>query len=212
MTAPYLGGIAITAYAWEGPFALRVQFTTTYGTSYCYQLYAGRSLVGWTESVSDTEILAQVIPSEWPQHITLLAVDPDERSTDYGADLPPRPYNQVKLEWTTVGWPADTRFCEITASTTPGGAVDLDNVLENMLFDSNGDFLYITDPLAGSGNWPFEISGRDATKPDGNRGTPIAVNADIYAHPPDVEFVDDYNRFTAVSDGVDLTVSFTEPA
>lgn len=211
MTAPYLGGIAITSATWEGPFALRVRFSSTYGTTYVYQVYSGRSLVGSTESSSDREIVCSVAPSDWPQHITLLAVDPGQRYTDYGTRLPPRPYNQVKLLWTTSGWSPETRFCEIVAGTEPGGSVDTENIVANVLFDTDRQYSYVTPPLSGSGEWSFEIAGRDDTLPEGNRGTPVSVTATIDAHPPDVEYQqDDYSRFAAVANGTNLVVTFTE--
>lgn len=213
MAAPYLGGHVITSVAWEGPFALRVRFTTTYGTTYCYQVYAGRQLIGWTESVSDLSVMCNYMASDWPEHITLLAVDPAQRSTDYGSYLPDRPYNAVKLGWTTSGWASDSRFIEITSGTTPGGAVDTSNVLANVLFDADRAYTFITDPLEGSGVWNFQIAGRDLTAPDGNRGTAAATSATIFAHPPDVEFAsDDYSRLAVTISGSNIVASFTEAA
>lgn len=211
MSGPFLGGHAITGISVEGPFALRVRFSTTY-TDKCHQVYIGRKLAGQTESPSDTEVICSYVPSDWPEHgPQLLAVEPGNKLTDYGALLPPRPYNSVKLKWTTSGWSPDTRFCEVTAGTEPGGSVDLTNVLQRVLFDADREYEYVTDPLPGTGDWDFEIAGRDATLPDGNRGTAASVSASIYAHPPDVDFTSDgYNRFELAAAAGELTASFTE--
>ena len=211
MSGPFLGGHAIVGVSTEGPFALRVRFTTTY-TDKCHQVYIGRTLAGQTESAGDREIICSYVPSDWPEHgPQLLAVDVASRFTDYGALLPPRPYNSVKLTWTTTGWSPNTRLCEIVASTEAGGAVDTDNVIQRVLFDTDREFEFVTDPLPGTGEWDFEIAGRDATLPDGNRGTAASVSADIYAHPPDVDFAaDGYNRFELAAVGGALTVSLTE--
>lgn len=207
---PYLGGHAIAAISWEGPFALAVRFETTYD-DLCHQFYVGRSLVGWTDSIGDRQILCNVQDSLWPEHCQLLAVDPTQRATDYGALLPPRPYNRVKLIGDTTGW-TDAKFLEVVAGTEPGGAVDTDNVIALELFDTGRERIIITDPLPGSGPWNFELAGRDLTRPDGNRGDPTAVSASIYAHSPDVEYLDDgYSRLQATSNGTNLTVTFTEP-
>ena len=111
MTAPYLGGLEITKAAAIGPGQCRVYFTSTYSSDYHYQLYVGRTLSGVTTSTSQRSIVGQFIPSSHPEHVTILAVDPADRYTDYGSYLPPRPYNQVKLKWTTTGWSPNTRFC-----------------------------------------------------------------------------------------------------
>lgn len=210
MSGPFLGGHQIVGATWEGPFALRVRFTTTYATM-CHQVYVGRTLVGYTESVSSRQVMCNVAPSDWPEHgPQLLAVESANRATDYGALLPPRPYNAVKLKWTTTGWSPDTRFCEIVASVEPDEPVDLENVIANVLFDDDREFEFITNPLPGTGEWDFEIAGRDATLPDGNRGTATSVSASILAHPPDVQFFNDYDRFAAAIDGSELVASFME--
>lgn len=211
MSGPFLGGHQVVGVSVEGPFALRVRFETTYDTM-CHQVYIGRTLAGQTESAGDREIICSYVPSDWPEHgPQLLAVEVADRFEDYGALLPPRPYNSVKLTWTTSGWSPDTRFCEITASTEPDEPVDLENVIQRVLFDTDREFEFVTNPLPGTGDWEFEIAGRDATLPEGNRGTAASVTASVLAHPPDVDFAaDGYNRFELAAVGGELTVSFTE--
>lgn len=209
MAAPYCGGLAITSMVWDGTQAMRVVFSSTYSSTYQYQLYVNRILSGITEATTDRYILANVIPADWPQEITILAVDPSLTATDYGADLPPRPYNQIKLTITPSGW-TDAKYIEITSGTEAGGAVDTDNVLELVLFDTNRAYSFITDPLEGTGTWNFEIAGIDDAEPDGNRGTAQTAAVAIYAHPPDVEYQEDGTRFAVAVGATNITVSFTE--
>lgn len=211
MSGPWLGGHRITNTSWEGPFALLVLFETTY-TDMCHQVYVGRTLAGFTESVSDRRVMCSAVPSDWPEEIQLVAVESADKATDYGDQLPPRPYNAVKLRWTTTGWSPNTQFSEITMSSEVGEPVDLTNVIAKVLFDTDRAYDYLTDPLPGTGEWDFEIAGRDATLPDGNRGTAASAAITIDAHPPDVGFAGDgYNRFELAGVGGELVVSFTEP-
>jgi hypothetical protein len=205
----YLGGFVITAQAWEGPQSLRIILSSTYDDTYRYQLYVNRVLTAVTQSTTDRDLLATVFPALWPQEIQLVAVDPTDVGTDYGAQLPPRPYNQVKMQITPSGW-TDARLLEITGGTTPGGAVDASNLLGRILFDLNREYDFITDPLAGSGAWNFKVAGVDETAPFGNRGTPATATVTILAHPPDVLYQPDGTRFATQLTGGNLVVNFTE--
>lgn len=209
MSGPFLGGFAITSMAWAGPQALHVRFTTTYGSDYQHQLYVNRILSGVTDTVLSRDLLANVIPSDWPQEIQLMAVDPADASTDFALLLPPRPYNQIKVTVTPAGW-TDAAYIDLTGGTEPGGAVDDSNLLERVLFDTNRPYEIITPPLPGSGVWNLEATGVDATEPTGNRGTPQAVSVSIYAHPPDVLYRTDGSRFSVSEDSGNLVVEFTE--
>lgn len=207
MTAPYLGGVEITRVAAVAGNQLLVQFESVYEDQYLYQVYLGRMLAGVAASPWSRVVIVEDLASAWPEHLTLLAVDPAEALTDYGGDLPTRPYNRVKLTIDTSALEAGTKFVEVAAGTEPGGAVDPDNVLVREIFRGGGSLSLLTDPLAG-GAWNFEIAGRDGTAPDGNRGTPLELTADITAHPPDV-VGDENGRFEyAVAAGV-LTVAWT---
>lgn len=211
MTAPYLGGFKIKAVGWVGPQAIIVVFSSTYGNSYLYQLYAGRTLIGVTRGPADRSLVANLGPSVWPQHLTLLAVEPANRLTDYGSFLPKRPYNKVKFRFSTSSWPSDTKLIELAAGTTPGGAVDAANVLERIFYTSDGTFTIYSPPMPGSGTWNFEIAGRDNRPPDGNRGTALATSASVIAHPPDVVLQDDNTRFSVSIASGTATVTFENP-
>lgn len=209
MSAPYLGGCQITNAQWISARALRVQFSTTYGSTYQYQLYAGRSLAGQTERETERVIVANVIPSEYPQHLQLVAVDPAQRLTDYGSRLPPRPYNRLKLAFTLPSYAAaDAKKYEITSGTEPGGAVDSANVIYLQPFDLDGAHEFLTEPLPGSGVWNFAIAGRDDTLPSGNKGTVLAISGTVVAHPPDVAR-SGRSRFSLSTAGGVVTASYS---
>jgi len=201
-----LGGFAITSLAWLAGQSLLVRFTSTY-TDRFHQLYAGRTLVGVSGSVAARNVTGVLAPSHYPEPLQLVAVTAADRLTDFGSTLPPRPYNRVKLGWTTAGW-TDAVSIELAAGDAPGGSVDLANILAREPFDENRDYEFLTDPLPGSGTWHFAIAGRDGTEPLGNRGTELDISAVIDAHPPDVALHGDGTRLTAaVAAGV-LTVGF----
>lgn len=205
----YLGGFNLTSLSWAGTTAIRAAFTTTYGTSYLYQLYAGRKRIGVTADASDRVVLGQLQPSLYPQHLMLVAVDPADRFTDFGSQLPKRPFNTVRLRFSTSSWPADAKYIDITAGTVPGGAVDSDNLLTRILFDVDRQYEYVTPALSGSGTWNFEVFGRDSRRSEGNAGTALALSADVLAHPPDVALSSSGSRLTfSVAAGV-ATVGFT---
>lgn len=211
MTAPYMGGFKIKAVGWVGPQAILVVFSSSYGTAYLYQLYAGRTLIGTTRGAGDRSVIGTLAPSVWPQHLTLLAVSPATKLTDYGPSLPLRPYNKVKFQFSTSSWPADSKLIELSAGTVVGGAVDTTNVLERIFYETDGTFAIYSPPMPGTGQWNFELAGRDNKPPDGNRGTALAVSADVLAHPPDVVLQDDDTRFSVSIASGTATVTFENP-
>jgi|GEM_PF-5900016 len=196
MAGPFLGGFKILGMAWLSSHALSVRFTTSYGSTYHYQLYAGRSLRGVTSSPLQRRVVGQVFPSKYPQEITLLAVDAAARLTDYGSLLPPRPYNKVKLGWDSLSWPNDAKFIDIVGGTIPGGAVVAGNLLGRIPFDISRTYSFTTKPLSGSGLWNFEVQGKDDKLDDGNAGTALAMNETVIAHPPDVPLNSSGKRFS----------------
>lgn len=200
--AAYLGGCRIVGAAWLGPATLRVRFVTTYSDR-LYQLYAGRRLVGATAAADERAIVGPLVPSAWPEHLTLVAVEPADRLTDYGPTLPPRPYNRVRLRVAASGWPADSKYLEVTGGTEPGGAVDPDNLIDRVLYDTDRTYAIDTDPLAGSGQWSFAVAGADKL---GNAGSALAVAASVVAYPPDVAMAADGSRLTVSAAGGVLTV------
>ena len=205
---PFLGGLRMLDAAYTSPTAIRVTFSTTY-TDQLYQLYAGRLLIGSTGDLSERAITGQLVPSLYPQHLTIVAVDPAERFTDYGDDLPKRPYNRVRLRFTTSGSPSDIEFLDVVGATVPDGAVDPDNLIERVLFDIDRQYEVLTPALPGTGNWAFEVFARDDKPADGNAGASLALDTDVLAYPPDVELAGDGTRFSVVIEAGELVASFT---
>ncbi len=111
-----------------------------------YQLYAGRTQIAVSNSPNQRLLIGHLKPSLWPQHITLLAVDAEQRLNDYGCDLPPRPFNRVKLGFATASYPSDAKYLDVYAGTVAGGAVDSNNRIAREEFDADGDFEITTPP------------------------------------------------------------------
>jgi len=211
MTAPYTLGMQITAVEGISNSSFLATFESSYEGLYLYQIYVGRTLAGVTESPWERSVVAQYIPSIYPEHLQLLAISPDQRNTDYGADLPDRPYNRVKLTFDTTGMDANTQILEVSAGTEPDGAVDVDNVIASEIYRGERSYQLVTEPLGPGGEWNFEVAGRDGTKPDGNRGDPLEISATIASHPPDVEPDGDGERFSVTADTGVLTIAYQLP-
>lgn len=209
MPAPYLGGMRITSFEWLSSHTIAVRINSSYGASYFYQLYAGRKLIGVSGAQLARRIVGSLQPAAWPEHITVVAVDTANRRTDYGDDLPLRPYNRVRFRFTTAGWPTDSKRIELRAGTTPGGAVDATNVVGKEPFDTDRDYTIDTPPLSGSGTWNLEVVGIDDRPADGNSGTALAASQAVLAHPPDVQLVNNARLSVAIA-SQQVTVSFTE--
>ena len=205
---PSLGGLRMLDAVYTSPTAIRVTFETTYDDQ-LYQLYAGRMLIGSTGDLDERAITGQLVPSFYPQHLTIVAVDPAERFTDYGDDLPKRPYNRVRLRFTTSGSPSDIKFLDIEAAEEPDGAVVSGNRIGRLLFDTDRQYEFLTDPLPGTGNWAFEVFARDDKPADGNAGASLALDTDVLAYPPDVELAGDGTRFSVAIEAGELVASFT---
>lgn len=209
---PLLGGFRLVSVEWISPTAIRVRFATSYGSKYRYQLYAGRCLIGTTAGVLNRDVIGLLIPSTYPVPLQVVAVDPDDILVDYGASLPPRPYNRVSIMFDASGFPADSKFVEITGSTEPGGAVDDDNLIARTEYDSDRTYSFISEPLGGSGEWSFECFGRDDKLAGGNKGAVLELSQTITAHPPDVVAAETNLRLTGTVASQSLSIDFTYPA
>jgi hypothetical protein len=207
---PFLGGLRFTALEWLGVHALQVDFACEHA-DLCVQLYAGRSLIGHTTAAADRRLVAHLVPSDWPPPLQLLAVDPADVLADHSHLLPLRPYNRVRLDWTSSGMPSDTRLLEIAAGTAPGGAVDTDNVLDRVRYDRDRAYVWRSRPLAGSGTWHFEVAARDDRPGDGNRGSALALSATVLSMPPDVRLDASGRRLVVAVAAQTATVTFLEP-
>lgn len=208
MASPYLGGLRIIGAAWISPTSLRVAYASTWA-GLLYQLYAGRRLIGVTESSTARSVAGPLDAGDAPEHIAIVAVGPADRLTDFGRQLPIRPYNRVRLTFAASGWPADAEFLDVRSGTVAGGAVDPTNRIDRLLYDDDGDYESITPPLAESGTWHFEVVGRDERPPDGNVGSPLALSAAVLCYPEDVALQSDGTRLTASAAAGVLNVTCT---
>lgn len=210
MAAPYLGGLKIDAAQWVSTHAIRVRFTSSWGSACLYQLYAGRIRIGSTANPAERSIVGQLKPTAWPQFLQLVAVDPVERLTDYGPDLPLRPYNRVRITAAITDPDEDAAFVEVAAGTTVGGAVDEENILEKVPFKAEGNYSILTPPLEGSGEWNFEIATRDNRPLTGNRSAALALSATVLATPPDVRLSGGRRLSVSLAAGV-ATINWVNP-
>lgn len=209
---PYLGGFEITSYAWLDAHSLGVWFSSTY-TDKLHQLYCGRQLIGETTSTTDRLVIGTMVPTDWPEHITLLAVETSQAGTSFGDLFPDRPYNRARISTTVASWPADAKMIDVTAGTEPSGAVDDTNLIYREFYDTDRTYTMIvpaTDTFRGSGTWNLEVLGRDNKPEGGNAGTAKALTVDVLSHPPDVTLQTDNTRFSVDISGGTATITFTE--
>lgn len=204
---PYLGGHRITGITPLSARTYRIAFASAWGTLYCYQLYSGRSLVGVSAVPAARYLVARIEPSDWPEPLQLLAVTPGNRATDYGAGLPPRPYNRVLIEFDAAAWPSDSKLIEVASGTTPGGAVDPNNVVAKVTYDVDRRYSVLTPSRPGNGTWNLRLTGRDDL---GNAGTSVDDSQHILTHPPDVDQVNGERLDVAINAGsVTLSAEFS---
>jgi hypothetical protein len=204
----YTGGHRITQISWLEAGSILVRFATSY-QKYGWQLYAGQCWIGTARNPLSRRIVGQLTPSHYPQHLRLVACDPADINTDHGPTLPPRPYNVVRVVIDTTGYPSSAKRLDMTAGTTPGGAVDDDNLQRTILLDGAATSHTLrSKPLGPGGSWNLEITPYDDSPPDGNAGTALALSQSLTVHPPDFAA----GRFTAAATGGVLAVAATIPA
>lgn len=206
MTA-FLGGFEITAVRRVGLAAVRVDVATDY-TNRLFQLYAGRKLIGVSSTAGVTFVVGQLQLAHCPHALTVVMVTDADRLTDFGSQLPPRPFNQFQISWQADSFPADAKWFELAAATAVDGEVDPDNIIARVAYLGDGDYQFTLPPVDEPGAWQYRITPRDDAFPAGNAGTPVTIEKEIYPYPPDVAVDAAGTRLTAsVDDGV-LTVSF----
>lgn len=203
----FLGGFAITFVGWAGANAVEVRFTSTLD-GWLYQLYAGRTMIGSTILTSERSLVGQLFAEDIPAPLTVVRVSPADRLTDFGPQLPRWPWNRFKLAWSVSGYPADTQYWDVTASSAAGEAVDPDNLVGRVLFRGDGSYEFEAPPVGSTGEWIYAVTPRDLTRPDGNAGTSEEIAVDALVMPPDVTPDDDGNRFSLSVDAGDLVAAF----
>lgn len=209
--AKYLGGFEITKTAWLDTHSLGVWFSSTY-TDKIHQLYCGRQLVGETDGYTERMVIGTMVPTDWPEHITLMAVDAADAGTGYGSLLPDRPYNRAKIAAVVSGW-TDAKYIDVTAGTSAGGTVSSSNRIYREMYDTDRTYSMIVpdvDTFRGSGTWNLEVTGRDNKGDAGNLGTAKALTVTVLSYPPDVTLQSDNSRLKVTASSGTATITFTE--
>lgn len=192
----FLGGHRITGLGWAGPQAVYVDFVSQHESGWLWQLYANRKLIGSTTTPLMRRIVGQLLPTRIPAPLTLVRVDEANRTTDYGALLPPQPWNRFRLRWSGVGLDSDTDHFDIIGATGPGVVPDPEFVLARVPYTGPVAYAFDLAPLSQSGAWQFGIVARDRCLPLGNAGDQTDVTIHAAVIPPDVRQDIDGNRFT----------------
>lgn len=205
-----MGGLKITDMRWVGPHTLQVKIATNLFNRF-FQLYAGRRLVGVTESTTARRILGQVMPTRISAPMTVLAVTPDDRLTDFGPQLPPRPWNRYRLDWSAASYPPDSRFFDLTSSPAAGEEVDEETVLARIEYFGDISYRFDLPELTEGGLWKYRLTPRDDALPQGNAGTSATVEIAALVYPADLVLDEDGNRFAVEVESGSLTASFTYP-
>lgn len=203
VTGAFLGGVLVTRLAWVSDGALEVRFQTLHRDC-VHHLYAGRDRIGETTTIDERSILARLVPSDYPPPLTLVACLPENSGTDFGALLPPRPFNRPRVWFTASGgsW-ADAKTIEVLSGEFPGDPVDADNQLGRSVFQWQGAYQIQLPPMGPSGFWSGRIQGRDNVPPAGNVGDPADFSFRVVTAPPDLIPVSSRQRFgIEVSGGV----------
>ena len=209
MTAQ-MGGLQVTDLNWVGQHTLEVRFVTNLLNRF-YQLYAGRRLVGVTDSTTTRRIRGQVMPTDVPAPMTVLAVTPDDRLTDFGPQLPSRPWNRYRLDWSATSYPADSRFFDLASSPAAGEDVDAANVLARIEYVGDVAYSFDLPELTTGGLWKYRLTPRDNALPLGNAGTAAEVEIAALVYPADLVLRSDGNRFAAAVASATVNISFTYP-
>lgn len=208
----FLGRLRIKSSGWDGRNTVFVSFESHYDDR-VVQLYAGRTLIGVTNDPTETRVVGQLVPSESPTPLTLLAVLLADQFTDFGPDLPRVPWNRYELGIDATDYVADDAVSKFELSQSPaaGEALDATNIIANVPYIGARQYLYRLPPLPTSGEWEFGTTPYDDAKPDGNPGTLTTTTINALIAPPDFTLDRNGNRFgVEVVDGT-AEFEFTLP-
>lgn len=205
-----MGGLQLTAMQWTGPHTLEVKFVTNLVDRF-FQLYAGRRLVGVTESMTARRVRGQVMPTRISAPMTVLAVTPPDRLTDFGPLLPPRPWNRYLLDWNAEDFPADSRFFDLTSSPAADQEIDDSRVLARIEYVGDVSYSFDLPELTSGGLWKYRLTPRDNALPLGNAGTVATVEIAALVYPVDLLRNAAGERFTAEVEAGVVNLSFVYP-
>lgn len=212
MTA-YLGGTEIRTVEWVGRNAVEVAFRMTEFSDRLVQLYAGRRLVGATDSTSARIVRGDVPAGPRATPLSLVVVERANRLVDYGQLLGWKPWNVWCVTWTPPAAPsADLSHFDIAMSPTAGASYDLTNVVGRVDYDSAAaSYSFQLPPFESSGDFEVAIVPRDDAIPLGNDGTVVMTTIPAVVYPLDLPLDSDGRRFTVSVAAGELTASFTCP-
>lgn len=174
-----IGQIHITETSSPVAGVLQVTFTSAH-TEKRHQLYIGRRLVAETDAAAVRVFTVPYEIPRWGEPLTVAAITAEESGQDWGADLPQRAYNRLRLTGTT----SEAQLLEVVRGEEPEGAIDEETVVSRKLVEAPGAFSIESDPLPGSGEWNVGVRALDEV---GNRGDLATASASVNAIPPDLE-------------------------
>lgn len=200
----------ITGAVWLSSQALQVSFASHH-TDRHHQLYWGRKLVGVTTTTEQRTINGHIVPTSSPSPLQVVAVTADDIGTDFGQQLPERPYNRFELRWQAADLEADCeRFAVFVPSSFGGDPDSLHQCIEH-----HGDGTYLSDVPAvdRSGDWTYAVQPIDNAEGDepiteGNYGEATEITQRAKVYPPDVVLNADGSRFTATAQDGTLTLQW----
>lgn len=205
-----MGGLRVLGLQWAGQHTLEAVISSNLVNRF-FQLYAGRKLVGVTETPLARRIRGQVMPTAIPAPMTVLAVTLADRLTNFGPLLPRRPWNRYRLDWEANSYPADSKFFDVTASLAAGEEVAPTNLIARVEYVGDIAYSFELPELTSGGLWKYTLTPRDNALPIGNAGTPATVEIAALVYPADVVLDANGNRFqVAVDEGV-ATLTFQYP-
>ena len=200
----------ITSSVWLASQALQVQFASAHADRF-HQLYLGRTLIGVTSTPVQRIVSGHVVPTASPSPLQVVSVTADDLTTDFGEQLPERPYNRFRLEWDAAGLDADTERFGVWVPTAFAASPDK----LHLCVESHGDGHYAADVPAvdQSGDWTYAVQPIDDAAGDdpiaeGNYGqaTEITVRAKVY--PPNLVSNPDRTQFTQTAQNGTLTIEW----
>ncbi|MES2793208.1 MAG: hypothetical protein V4719_26600 [Planctomycetota bacterium] len=202
-----LGEFTVEDISWAGRNALTVTIATAH-TDRFVQIYAGRKLVGVSNFAGQLSATGQVQPTHCPTPITVLIVDSADRATNFGSQLPRRPWNRFRIGWNAASFPTDSRWFAICASPAANEPVDYSLALARVAYLGDGSYGFELPAVNANGEWIYGVMPLDDAMPFGNAGTPAEMAVDALVYPPDVAIDENGRRLTAaIADGV-LNVGF----
>lgn len=163
-----LGGATFLSANAVGRNRVSVTFSTGY-TDRLWQLYVGRRWIGVTDRVTDWRVSGVVIPTPWPEPLSLVGVDPVHRLTDFGSKLHDRPYNRRRIEF-SVSSTVDFDRVEVTRSSDAGEDVDETNIVAALqIVPTSTRYRLDLPQLTRRGEWEHHLWSVDARPTAGNR-------------------------------------------